>query len=186
MSSLGIAWDVDSSRSSAAPPDVRTVQELVEAVVSAGTGGRAVAMAADALASPLARLWADAMEAGSELTWLRLPDRALEAIERSPNGVTAADLTFLVDLADGVSVGAVAAVRLLGSIGEDGYVPMPRVRAVLLDLLKHRDPAVRIAVAEALWQMADRPAVSALRQALDSEAHPAVRATLEHVLRVLA
>ena len=173
-------------REAAEPPDVRALPEMVSALVGLGTGGRAAAAAAEVVASPLAALWQATTQKGNEASWQRLPDHALETLEASPSGVSPADLSFLADMVDRTRPEAVAAVRLLGCLGEDDLVPITQIRALLLDLLEHSDPAVRIAVVEAFWQMADQQVAPQLRGALEEEEHPAVRQTLEHVLRLFA
>jgi len=121
---------------------------------------------------------------GSEASWARLPDQALEKLcskkEASPE-----DLTFLADAATRNPAEAVAAVRVLGCIGEEGLAPERDVRGLLLDLLPNRSAAVRVAVVEAFWQMADRTALPKLREAAERESVVEVRRTLEHVIRVL-
>jgi HEAT repeat protein len=152
-------------------------------LVAVGTGTQAV-KETQTQKSPLTEIWADAARKGREALWRGLPDRAIEVIEDDPRGATPEDLNFLASRLEQPRVEAVAAVRLLASIGEDELAPIENVRALLVDFLEHHDPAVRVAVVEAFWQMADKAAAPQLEAALGRETHPEVRENIEHVLRL--
>lgn len=162
------------------PPDITDLRTRVEWAAGRGTGGTAV----KAGESVLADIWTQVTRSGSDAAWARLPDQIFEKLsdkkEASPE-----DLTFLADAATRNPDEAVAAVRVLGCIGEEGLAPQRDVRGLLLDLLPNRSAAVRIAVVAAFWQMADRAALPDLRQAAERENVVEVRRTLEHVIRVL-
>jgi len=78
----------------------------------------------------------------------------------------------------------VALVRELATQAEDNPILLPVTREQLLTLLPHPSPAVRNAVAEAFWQVADVTVVAQLRAALSVETHSVVFATIQHVLYV--
>lgn len=135
--------------------------------------------------SCIARVWSAAATFERERDWRLLVEDALDALE-ARGYATPEDLIFLANTRTAPRTEIVTAVRLLGAIGEDGLAPIEGVRALLTDFLAHRDPAVRIATAEAAWQMADREITPILAAALEREEHPAVRDTLAHVLRLFA
>lgn len=162
------------------PPDITALPTRVEWAAGRGTGRTAV----KPRESVLADTWTQVTRSGSEASWARLPDRVFEKLsnkmEASPE-----DLTFLADAATRNPAEAIAAIRVLGCIGEEGLAPERDVRGLLLDLLPNRSAAVRVAVVEAFWQMADRAALPKLREAAERETVAEVRRTLEHVIRVL-
>lgn len=138
----------------------------------------------------LGERWAAAQRARREAVWNALPDDVLEYLQEHSVLVTNPDLKFLARIASESGARSPAeinaAIRLLGGISEDGFARKETVRQHLLVLLSARQPAIRTAAAEAIWQARDRVAVPALRAALMREEHPHARLTLQHVLRVLS
>jgi hypothetical protein len=160
--------------------------ELVRMLVGKGTGQREIEIAGKIRNSPLSPLWARATASANEAVWNRLPMDALKAIEQRAAEVDVAEMTFLADAATQGTQEAVAAVRLLASLGEEGFVPMDRIRSLLREVLARNVPAIRIAVVHAFWQMGDGEGRTALQEAIGVETDAVVRSEMEHVLRVLA
>jgi len=132
--------------------------------------------------SLLADLWKKARQSGKESAWRNLLDEAHELLRQT--GVCPEDLVFLCSLTLSASPEAIAGVRLLACLSEESLIHLITVRALLLQFLKHKEAAVRIAVVEGFWQSADRNVAPDLILALAEESHPEVRATIEHVLRL--
>lgn len=132
----------------------------------------------------LSDMWSQVVRSGSEASWVRLPDRVFEKLSDKVE-VIPEDLTFLAEAATRNPAEAIAAIRVLGCIGEEGLASERNVMDLLFDLLPNKSAAVRIAVIEAFWQMADRAALPKLREAAERETVAEVRQTLEHVIRVL-
>jgi len=128
----------------------------------------------------LTDLWAEALERQSETLWHSLPDRWTETVPK----VMDDDLKFLVEALKRTRVEAVAAVRILTSLVEDGLVN-PDILLLLRGCLVHQHPAVRLVAAEGLWRLADREAVTLLRVAVERETVRIVRETMAHVLGLL-
>lgn len=117
----------------------------------------------------------------------RLAERVLDRIESGIWSVEPEDLQFLESLIVRQKR-SLDAVRLLATLGEEGYLPREPVCELLRKLLSQYLiglPGVRIAAAEGLWQLTDRGAVPFLLKALDNEPYPWLRETLLHVLKVL-
>lgn len=162
------------------PPEITPLPKRVEQAAGKGTGKAA----SKTRVSTLSSLWSEVVASGSDAAWARLPDRVFEKLSDTVEA-SAEDLTFLAEAATRNPAEAVAAVRVLGCIGEEGLAPERDVRDLLFDLLPNRSAAVRVAVVEAFWQMADRAALPKLREAAERETVVEVRRTLEHVIRVL-
>lgn len=170
-------------REAVCPPDTRDLRDRVAAMVGLGTGGQAL-VNSDADQSAFAGLWAAAAAAGRETAWHRLPDQARDVLEGQSQRASKADFNFIAETMAGGPVEAVAGVRVLACLGEEDLAPMENIRALLLDFLEHQHPAVRVAAAEAFWQLADRSVTGQLQAALQRERHAQVRHTIEHVLHV--
>ncbi len=97
----------------------------------------------------------------------RLAERVCDKLEEANNRL----VEILVAKTD--SPQGVEAVRLLGTLGEKGY-------------LSHDSPFIRNAAAEGIWQIVDRDARHDLLKALECEQNDNVRTTLLYVLKVLA
>jgi len=76
-------------------------------------------------------------------------------------------------------------LALLSTMADDNLVNRVAVCALHVRLLSDANPVVRVAAAESIWRLQDRAAVEHIDRALDTEAQPHVKRTLEHVRRVL-
>lgn len=135
--------------------------------------------------SQLERLWKAARDQARRDVWESLPDDALDEVEE--RGLEPQDLEFILEKAELRSLEAIAAVRLLGSLGEYKLTAPDIIRGHLLALLKHPSPAVRNAVGEAFQQMSRRDPVASqrLRIAAETESHLAVARTFRSVAELI-
>lgn len=135
----------------------------------------------------LENFWTETRNQAREASWAALPDRIGDAAERG-EGVTSADIAFLRDRSadrSGTIASATAALRALGRLCEDE----PRWLDEAAIAFKHglRDPVagIRYAAAESVWQARAMRVIPEVGDALRIERDPTVRATLEHVRRIL-
>lgn len=137
-------------------------------------------------------LWGTLWNQRADPLGSRVPDAFLEAFGKTPPrkwGLLEVS-TFLTTVARSASGWeAVAAVRVLGALGEDASaLERGSIRSSLISVVADGSysPGVRIAAAEALWQMADRLAGPQVCALAEVEAVPEVKRTLEHIARVLS
>jgi len=96
------------------------------------------------------------------------------------------DAAFLRTVAGQSSlVEAITAIRLLGMLGEEGYLSQSFVAGILEDLLCHRDPQRRYYAVRALWQARISTAVPTLKRRLEQEASGEVRKMIDRAVAVL-
>lgn len=136
----------------------------------------------------LERAWRTAGTAHREATWNALPDQIGDAAEAGSR-VLRSDILFLRDRAfDGseTSAGAVAALRTLARLCEDE--PRWIATAAPTFRLALQDPwaGLRHTAVEGIWQARMTGLLTDIRDAVSSETDPTVRATMEHVLAILA
>lgn len=134
----------------------------------------------------LSRLWSDATATAREASWDFLPDRIGDAAEGKR--VTRGDIAFLSSQSasrSGSLASATAALRTLGRLVEDQPQLLDDALPALENALREEVAGLRSAAAEAIWQARAFKALPALAVALGEERDDTVRATLEHVLRIL-
>ena len=141
------------------------------------------------LVSPwLLDLWTCAEAEHRQAVWRSLPTKVLEAFSLDRRFFLE-DVAWLGTLA--VDQGTArhpsqAALGILAAAVEDGHAPIEWVRPYVLEALRSPRAGVRSDAVEALWQMADRSTVPALRVALSQETHMDVAATITHVLKIFS
>lgn len=128
-------------------------------------------------------VWDRAEMEGRELTWRNLPGRALDEIEKRGKA-SESELIFLESCLSSLEVRAVAAVRLVGSLGEEKLAPLEVVRPILQKAIGDVRPNVRLVAIEAYWQMADTKSLPILEAMAVEEQSPTILETLAHVIRI--
>ena len=134
----------------------------------------------------LTDLWADASSTARQARWQAFADEAGD--HAAEKGFTEADRMFLFTrafTAEGSPASSAAATFALGRIGEDRPDERRDIAHCLVFVLQHSHPRLRLAATEAIWQARAVETLPLVHEALSREADPSVRATMEHVLRVL-
>lgn len=140
------------------------------------------------LPSPwLEELWDQARSSAREAVWNGLPDRIGDFVEQG-KPLAAGDIAFLrARSADrsGTLTAAVAALCTLGRLCEDEPGWRSEAAPAFALALQEQVAGLRYAAVEAIWQARVVAAIPALDAALQLEPDETVRATIEHVLRIL-
>jgi hypothetical protein len=136
----------------------------------------------------LREMWTQAQRAASQARWQSIPEDIFDQVDDEHRTLVSEDLSFFVTKAaspDSTPIEAVAAIRLLGLLAEDGYAPLNIAVGGLVDAVQHRDPRRRLHAAEALWQAQATEALPVLEQILCREKVPDVAATIRHTISIL-
>jgi hypothetical protein len=139
-------------------------------------------------AMKLERLWSKALEARSESAWHLFPEEVFEQAEDQTISLDAADARFLglaaMDPATPTPA-ALAAIRLMGILAEDGHLEMRTVLPQLRDVLSNEDPQRRHQAVKAIWQAKAHDALPHLHRRLQREKSDAVLAVIGRAIAVL-
>jgi len=133
--------------------------------------------------------WSAAAKRRKVSVWNSLPEEIADALTESDRVVTPQEVADLGQIAQTTEIRrlpeAYAAVRLLAILAEEHGVDVALVRPHLVGLLRSEHAGMRAATAEAIWQISDKEALSALEQALSLENDVHARVSLAHVVKIL-
>ncbi len=133
-------------------------------------------------------LWTKAIKANTESAWHLFPEEVFEQIEECGKTLETSDLGFLGYAAVETympTMAAIAAIRLMGILAEDGYLRKSAVLPYLRDALSHPNVQRRYYGAKAIWQAKARDGLDALQRRLERETSERVKAVIERAIRVL-
>lgn len=136
----------------------------------------------------LEHLWSEALEARSESAWHLFPEEVFELTEDQKISLDAADAHFLglaaMDPATPTPA-ALAAIRLMGILAEDGHLELSTVLPQLRDVLSNEDPQRRHQAVKAIWQAKAHAALPHLHRRLKREKSDDVLAVIRRAIAVL-
>lgn len=133
-------------------------------------------------------MWNTAREHRRESTWHHLPGDIAERMEAGAE-MSEAGIAFFAERArdrSGTRLEARMAYATLAAICEDYPQWIPAATPALRYGLQESDAGLRVAAAEAIWQIPHRELLPDLKTALAAEDHASVRLTLEHVIRLFS
>lgn len=133
-------------------------------------------------------LWTKAIEANAESAWHLLPEEVFDLVDDRDEDLEPSDAQFLGFAAvspDVPTMAAVAAIRLMGILAEEGKLETSVVLPMLRDVLGHDDPQRRYYGVKAIWQARARGGLPALRRRLERETSTRVKAIIERAVAVL-
>ena len=134
------------------------------------------------------RLWSKALAARSESAWHLFPEEVFEQAADQKLSLDGTDANFLCHVAldsDTPTPAALAAIRLMGILAEEGYLDLDSILPKLQDILSHEDPQRRHQAVKAIWQAKAREAVPHLHRRLNREKSEAVREVMRRAIAVL-
>jgi hypothetical protein len=129
-------------------------------------------------------LWTEAVRVNRETIWEALPDRIGDRVEGSTHPVREADWRFLARMSAGDGPSAIAAFRALGRLAEDDPSLRRPARIAFAGGLTKRNPYVRHAAVEGIWQARVRDAAPELADAVKNEQCEPVLQLMQHVLAI--
>lgn len=134
----------------------------------------------------LREIWTTAQQSPGERRWASLPDDIIDAWGRGED-LAEGDVGFLVQIAGGQDLQpAAAATRTLGLLIDAQPGLEQEIIGVLERGLRHTNPAIRAASAEAIWIANAKASANVIREAAAKELDARVKDYLLHAAQLLS